>query len=575
MKKSIIALAISGLMATTVAVPTADAQEVTQIRFPSRNSIGDRIKELNSQKTESPTIENNDNETEGSSPTTTKIKVPTRFAPSRLFWFSSPVDKNTDVSTMTSTSKSSDTQTSLIEPSVSVTTTSGDNPTPVTTKNTDSMVTTTETTVTTTEPTATTTESPTTTQEIPDVEPLDKAVADTRNAFNEAVKNHQNEVRNKENLRSEISSLESQIESLKENITNMKQENTDINSTIQKLNDERRDLIRQRDSLNSTQGYTVVQKQAIVAQAIEEMINDYRVKNGFHKLAVHPDIKDHAQQWSRTMADNSSFGQTEGFTHSPESLELQYSGENIVAFNTDNWKSGQALTEADLKNIAIKAFNSWKDSPGHNDTMLDPTIQIMGVGLVFDKGAVYATTTFNNERFLMDGYQAPRGKGGDSFPQQEATMYKSYLPQGSKELIGLQNWAAPKDYKYRYIYTSDDVLMGGGPENRIDRFANPKVGSDPKINTSNKEKIDDLNRKISERQNEIDSLEDKRKDNTSEISRLESSLNDLDKQLEEKNLEYANADEKIATALDARKESYENYTKAIKERSDFKKQYGI
>lgn len=566
MKKSIIALAISGLMATTVAVPTADAQEVTQIRFPSRNSIGDRIKELNSQKTESPIIENNDNETEGSSPTTTKIKVPTRFAPSRLFWFSSPTNKNTDVSTTTSTSKSSDPTTSLVESSTPVTTTSEDNITSVTT---------TEPTVTTTEPTATTTESPTTTQEIPDVEPLDKAVTDTRNAFNEAVKNHQNEVRNKEKLGSEISSLENQIESLKENITNMKQENTDINSTIQKLNDERRDLIRQRDSLNSTQGYTVVQKQAIVAQAIEEMINDYRVKNGFHKLAVHPDIKDHAQQWSRTMADNSSFGQTEGFTHSPESLELQYSGENIVAFNTDRWKSGKSLTETDLKNIAIKAFNSWKNSPGHNDTMLDPTIQIMGVGLMFDKGAVYATTTFNNEEFLMDGYQAPRGKGGDSFPQQEATMYKSYLPQGAKELIGLQNWAAPKDYKYRYIYTSDDVLMGGGPENRIDRFANPKVGSDPKINTSNKEKIDDLNRRISEKQSEINSLEDKRKDNTSEISRLDSSLNSLDKQLEEKNLEYADADEKISTALDARKESYEEYTKAIKERSDFKKQYGI
>ena len=566
MKKSIIALAISGLMATTVAVPTADAQEVTQIRFPSQNSIGDRIKELNSQKTESPTIENNDDETEKSSPTTTKIKVPTRFSPSRLFWFSSPADKNTDVSTTTSTSKSSDPTTSLVESSTPVTTTSEDNPTSVTT---------TEPTVTTTEPTATTTESPTTTQEIPDVEPLDKAVADTRIAFNDAVKNHQNEVRNKENLESEISSLESRIESLKENITNMKQENTDISNTVQKLNDERRNLIRQRDSLNSTQGYTVAQKQAIVAQAIEEMINDYRVKNGFHKLAVHPDIKDHAQKWSRTMADNSSFGQTEGFTHSPESLELQYSGENIVAFNTDNWKSGQDLTETDLKNIAIKAFNSWKNSPGHNDTMLDPTIQIMGVGLVFDKGAVYATTTFNNEIFLMDGDQAPRGKGGDSFPQQEATMYKSYLPQGAKELIGLQNWAAPKDYKDRYIYTSDDVLMGGGPEKRIDRFANPKVGADPKINTSNKEKIDDLNRRISEKQSEINSLENKKKDNISEISRLESSLNDLDKQLEEKNLEYTDADEKIEAALDARKESYEEYTKAIKERSDFKKQYGI
>lgn len=551
MKKSIIALAISGLMATTVAVTTADAQEVTQVRFPSRNSIGDRIKDLNSQKTGSPTTtENKNNETGVSSPTTTKVKVPTRFAPSKLFWFSNPADKNTDVSTTTSTSDSTP-----------VTTTSEGSSTPVTTSN--------------VEPTTRTTEPSPTTQEIPDVAPLDKAVVDTRNAFNESVKNYQNEVQNKENIKSDISSLENRIESLNENISNMKQENSGINDSVQRLNNERRDLIRQRDALNSTQGYTVVQKQAIVAQAIEEMINDYRVKNGFHKLAVHPDIKNHAQQWSQTMANNSSFGQTEGFTHSPESLEGQYSGENIVAFNTDNWKSGQALTESDLKNIAVKAFNSWKNSPGHNDTMLDPTVQIMGVGLVFDKGAVYATTTFNNERFLMDGYQAPRGKGGDSFSQQEATMYKSYLPQGAKEIIGLQNWSVPKDYKYRYIYTSDDVLMGGGPEKRIDRFSNPKVGSDPKINTANKEKIDDLNRKISEKQNEINSLENKRKDNTSEISRLESSLNDLSQQLEEKNREYESADKKVSDALDARKESYEEYTKAVKERSDFKKQYGI
>ena len=561
MKKSIIALAISGLMSTTIFIPTADAQEVTQIRLPSRNSISDRINSFNPKSTEEPKSDEENN----SSPTTTKIKVPTRFSPSKLFWFSSPVDK--DKSTTPTTPKENDNPEITENP---ITTTP-----PTTTENNHNDSSTETTPEYTAEPEPSEDIPTTTDPEIPDVEPLDQAVIDTREAFNKANQDYQAELRNKENLKSSISSLENDIELTHQNLESLKKENKELESSVSTLTNEKDNLIKQRDSLGSTKGYTIEQKQAIVAQAIEEMINDYRLKNGFHKLAVHPDLKDHAQKWSKSMADNSSFGQTEGFTHSPESLQGLYSGENIVAFNTNNWKSGNALTESDLKDIAIQAFNAWKNSPGHNDTMLDPTIQIVGAGLVFDKGAVYATTTFNNEMFIMDGYSAPRGKGGDSFPQQESTMYKSYLPQGAKDMIGLRNWTAPKDYKYRYIYTSDDVLVGGGPEKRIDRFANPAVGSDPKMKNTNKDKVDDLNKRISEKQSEINSKNEKIKDNSSEISQKESSIDNLNSKLEEKNKEYGQVDENIAELLKIRNESYDEYNKAVKERSDFKKKYGI
>lgn len=558
MKKPIIALAIAGIMATSVAVPVSYAEEVTQVKIAPQRSISHRIKSFESKEpVPTTTVENN-----GNSTVTTKIRIPQAYSPSKLFWFSAKPPVSTSI-TPTSTTTKEDAPTTTKED------------TPITTKQTTPVPPTTSTLAT---PTTTSQETTpmTTKQDVPDIAPYEKAVKDAQEEYDKVSEKYDGLLENRDSLTSEVDDLKEQLGSVNSKIDALKKENSDINARITQLNTEKDRLIKERDSLNKATPYTVEQKQAIVAQAIEEMINDYRVKNGFHKLVVHPDVKKGAQDWSASMARNSTFMHFEGFAHSPASTRVEISGENIVAINLDGAKQGKDLTEADLNSIAKEMFEEWRKSSGHNDTMLDPTVQIMGVGVVFDKGSVFATTGFNNERFIMDGYSAPRGMGGSAFPQHEANMYKAYIPQGAKEKIGLQGWSAPKDLTPRYVYTSEDIMIGGGPNKQIDRFTrSATVGSDPKISLdNNKSKIESFNKQIDEKAKEISSLNEKSRSNITEITKLGNSKADLEKKIEEKESDLQKLNEDLSSVKSEKNKALNDVIDANNNLEDFKKKYG-
>lgn len=550
MKKPIITLAISGLMMAMVSVPAnAQIEDTYQVQHISQYNTDEHIDNMyfydeDALQTASistnitPHIRN------------TELISYLKYYLSRLLSFS-PLSSHRGsiwtpppTTTSTSTTETTPTSTSSSSPTITSSTTTHERPTT------------------------------TTRQTIPDVNSLDKAVQDTREQYEKITNDYREQSNKKDAINNEIASLETKVSDISLRVESLEKENIDLNNNINQLNTDKSRLISQRDALNNTSGYTVEQKQAIVAQAIEEMINDYRVKNGFHKLSVHPDLKDSAQNWSKVMARNSTYRNFEGFTHSSRALRGEITGENIVAFTTAGTKQGNDFTLQDLNAMAQQAFNAWENSPGHNDTMLDPTVQIMGIGLVFDKGSVFASTEFNNERFIMDGYSAPRGIGGSTFPQQEATMYKAYIPQGAKEKIGLQNWIAPKDQKDRYIYTSKDIIIGGGPNKQIDRFSHSPIGSDPKIDSGNQSQIDEINKQISIKQSEINTLTNKKKSNTSEINNLRTSQSELNKQLEDKKIEQKNIEEKLVFLEESKSQAYDKYNTALKEREDFKDKYG-
>lgn len=230
----------------------------------------------------------------------------------------------------------------------------------------------------------------------------------------------------------------------------------------------------------SLRDLSVQDKQRVVAQAVAEMINDYRVTQGLTPLFVHVDLSEFAERWSRTNA-NTSGPNSLSAGHSPEMTRAYYSGEIVMAETTPGRKQASQLHDADWAALAQMAFNAWRNSPSHNDSMLDETHQGMGVGIVVDKQAVFATTVFTRDQVFLETGRTTIEVG--SWPSVRASMQKAYVPTGALEILGLGGWRAPRDPsgKRRMANLSEDQVILGGP---LDRTKGLPRKSDPRLSKS-------------------------------------------------------------------------------------------
>ncbi|GEM_PF-2581174 len=230
----------------------------------------------------------------------------------------------------------------------------------------------------------------------------------------------------------------------------------------------------------SLRDLSVQDKQRVVAQAVAEMINDYRVTQGLTPLFVHVDLSDFSERWSRTNADASGPGFLSG-GHSSQATSAYYSGEIVMAETTPGRKQASQLNDGDWAALAQMAFNAWRNSPSHNDSMLDETHQGMGVGIVVDKQAVFATTVFTRDQVFIDG--GPNRIPVGSWPSVRDSMQQAYVPTGALEILGLGGWRAPRDPsgKRRMANLSEDQVILGGP---LDRTKGLPRKSDPRLSRS-------------------------------------------------------------------------------------------
>lgn len=193
--------------------------------------------------------------------------------------------------------------------------------------------------------------------------------------------------------------------------------------------------------------------QVLVAQAVIEMVNAYRVENGVAPLRTHDTFNYSAQAWSEQMARDgknvpaSEFG--DAFRHSPKTWGA--SGENIAGMYMG---SPEQLEKRDWAYVPGELFELWRNSPAHNEAMLGVQAQGVGVGVVVDEhGRVWATTQFFKEDTqFTSGARVRMDKGTE---QALMSGKDFYVAEGAMDVLDV-NWTAPKDTKgvnpdYQYI----------------------------------------------------------------------------------------------------------------------------
>lgn len=180
--------------------------------------------------------------------------------------------------------------------------------------------------------------------------------------------------------------------------------------------------------------FTQIEYQRLCAQAILEMVNEYRIANGLAPLRTHVRYNVQAEGYSREMS------RLDIFEHS-DKQKWGYSGENIALLG---YYDPESMTSDDWGKLAERFFNGWRNSPGHNQNMLESIFQGIGMGVDIDqKGAFRATTMF----FIED----TKLTNGSFYNQSPATTtalrseYPHYYASGAKELLGLGDWTAPRD----------------------------------------------------------------------------------------------------------------------------------
>ena len=115
-------------------------------------------------------------------------------------------------------------------------------------------------------------------------------------------------------------------------------------------------------------------------QAFLKLINDYRTTNGLGTLQASITLTNAAKWMSNDMAVKGYFDHNDSTGRDPftrmRNFGYNYNtwmGENIAAGYSD----------------ATNTFNQWKNSPGHNENMLNPNFKVIGIGRIVNTGAYY------------------------------------------------------------------------------------------------------------------------------------------------------------------------------------------
>jgi len=110
------------------------------------------------------------------------------------------------------------------------------------------------------------------------------------------------------------------------------------------------------------------------------LVNEYRVANGLNALEVRADLNKSARYKSKAMIEHNYFSHD-----NPQDGNVSFSGLMINVFKYNHYSSfGENLAAqygGGTNGSAEKFFLQWKNSPGHNDNMLNPNWKYMGIGV--------------------------------------------------------------------------------------------------------------------------------------------------------------------------------------------------
>ncbi len=140
------------------------------------------------------------------------------------------------------------------------------------------------------------------------------------------------------------------------------------------------------------------QFKAMVANEMYALVNAHREANGKAPLQVLGRLEGMANAWSKHMADTGVFDHVINGKDADETFPQFGDGELENIALTGLVAKGETLTKSDAVALARDLFDMWKNSAGHNNSMLDGWNKTMGFGFHALKKTngweIYATQEF-------------------------------------------------------------------------------------------------------------------------------------------------------------------------------------
>lgn len=148
-------------------------------------------------------------------------------------------------------------------------------------------------------------------------------------------------------------------------------------------------------------GYDVNSPQcrAVIQQEMYRLVNEHRASKGRTAYTISSKMQNTAWVKSKDMADNNYFDHEYNGKDIWEYKDCEPSHNENIALCGYNAKGGK-MTDEQCKDLANIIFNMWKESAGHNATMISKQLKSIGFDLyMVDKGngayTVYATQEFH------------------------------------------------------------------------------------------------------------------------------------------------------------------------------------
>lgn len=134
----------------------------------------------------------------------------------------------------------------------------------------------------------------------------------------------------------------------------------------------------------------------ILTDEMNKLVNAHRAANGKVAFDINAKAQECATVKSKHMADNNYFDHDFNGEHIWDIYE-EYSNIGICAENIykGSINVNREFTEQETRDFALRIFNAWKNSAGHNANMLDSWSDAYGFGFyITETGTLYATQIF-------------------------------------------------------------------------------------------------------------------------------------------------------------------------------------
>jgi uncharacterized protein YkwD len=196
------------------------------------------------------------------------------------------------------------------------------------------------------------------------------------------------------------------------------------------------------------------------------LINAYRAQNGLEPLAMSPTLTTAARDHSQDMGTQNYFDHTglNGSTFSQRIAAAGYPGGTLA----ENIFAGDQTAQG--------AFESWRNSPGHNANMLNPAYKAIGIGRANVPGSDwgwYWTTTFGDQ---VDGACGGAAAAAQPAANGATTNGQTEQPQNGTTDTGQNGQAGTGN-----TGANDPAGADTDGDGLLDESENALAGTDPNV----------------------------------------------------------------------------------------------